>query len=510
MMKKPVVLCILDGWGWRDERENNAPALAHTPHFDRGWATCPRGFLWACEEQVGLPKGQIGNSEVGHMNLGAGRIVLQDLPRIDDALKTGALAQHDVLRGLAVTLQKTGGVAHLLGLASPGGVHSHEDHIIGIAKILHHLGVKVVVHAWLDGRDVPPRQAMETLGNFKKKIDELSATLGTLCGRYYAMDRDQRWERVALAYDVMVDGAGQRTHDWQRAMEESYANGVTDEFIKPLVLGEYEGMKDGDAIVCANFRSDRVREILAALLDPQFDGFERKKVIQFADAVGMYDYSDHLKQFLKTLFPPKRITQSLGEVVAHAGKKQLRLAETEKYPHVTFFFNGGEETVFAGEDRVMVPSPKVATYDLQPEMSAAEVTQKVVVAIESQQYDFIMINFANPDMVGHTGSLPAAIKACEAVDAGLGRMLEALSTVGGTAFVTADHGNCEMMVDPATGGPHTAHTLNKVPAFLFNGPADVKSLREGVLADVAPTILALMKIAQPAVMTGKSLLQETA
>jgi len=358
----------------------------------------------------------------------------------------------------------------------------------------------------LDGRDVPPQSAAKQIEHLAEDIAPMPGVrLATLCGRYYAMDRDKRWERVAKAYRLLTEGEGARADDPVAAIQESYAAGVTDEFLLPVVLDDYRGMKGGDGVLFANFRTDRAREILLALLDPAFDGFDRAKVVSFASALGMVEYSDRLNPLMGTLFPPKKIENGLGEVVAAAGLKQLRIAETEKYPHVTFFFNGGREEPYAGEERIMVPSPKVATYDLQPEMSASAVTDRVVEAIDAGRFDLIVLNYANPDMVGHTGSLPAAVRALEAVDACLGRLLAALEKVGGVILITADHGNCEVMFDPTTNGPHTAHTLSKVPVVLI-GAKEVHALHDGRLADVAPTLLNLLGLPQPDAMDGEPLL----
>ncbi len=507
---RPVVLCILDGFGWREERDNNAVAQAQKPNFDALWASCPRGFLDASEEHVGLPQGQMGNSEVGHMNLGAGRVVFQDLPMIDRAIARGELAQNPELLAFIAKLKHSGGTCHLLGLASPGGVHAHQNHMLALARLVSAAGVPVAFHAWLDGRDVPPQQAAETLPPVIAQLAQMPGVkLATLCGRYFAMDRDKRWERVQQAYDLLVDGKGEAVADSVAALRQHYAAKTGDEFMPPMVVPGYTGMKDGDGILCANFRADRAREILTALLDPAFTGFARSRAVKFAAQTGMVEYSTELNKFLSTLFPPKDIKDGMGELVARAGLKQLRIAETEKYPHVTFFFNGGVETPYPGEERILVPSPKVATYDLQPEMSADEVTDKVVAAIDSGVFDLVVINYANCDMVGHSGILAAAIKAVEAVDRGLGRLIAAVKRQGGVALVTADHGNCEMMYDPETKGPHTAHTLNRVPMLLANAPAQVTGLADGKLADVAPTLLALMGVPQPGVMDGQSLLRSS-
>ncbi len=502
MPPKPVMLCILDGFGWNEDPENNAVAQANMPNFRKLWANFPHAFLETSGRVVGLPAGQMGNSEVGHLNLGAGRVVTQDLPRIDIAIEDGALAANPVLADFIAKLQASGGTAHLCGLVSPGGVHSHQDHIVALAKILRGHGLPVTIHAWTDGRDVPPQSALAYVRQFEAALGD-TAKIATLCGRYYAMDRDKRWERVQLAFDLLIQAKGEAFPNATAAIEASYAAGVTDEFIKPATIGSYTGMKDGDAILCANFRADRVREILTALLDPSFDGFPAQPP-KFAAATGMTAYSNALAPFMATLFAPERHEQLLGQIIAERGMKQLRIAETEKYPHVTYFFNGGIEEPFEGEDRILVPSPKVATYDLQPEMSAAEVTAKAVEAINSGTYGLIVLNFANPDMVGHTGILPAAIKALEAVDAGIGAIWEAIKAQGGTLLITADHGNAEMMHDPETNGPHTAHTTNLVPVLCAGGPEQMK-LHNGTLADVAPTLLKLMGLPQPGAMTGKPL-----
>ena len=508
---RPVVLCVLDGWGYREETADNAIALGNTPVWDRLWSGEPTGFLEASEEEVGLPRGQMGNSEVGHMNLGAGRVVLQDLVMIDHAIVEGEFSRNPALNAMVKTLRETGGRCHLMGLLSPGGVHSHQDHIAALTSALSQEGVEVVVHAFTDGRDVPPNSAKDQVAEFMADVHGMpGVSIGTVIGRYWAMDRDKRWDRVAKAYAAMVQGKGEKTAaDPIQAIEQSYAAEKFDEFIEPTVVDGYTGMKDGDAVLMANFRADRAREILAALLDPAFTGFERAAVVKFAAAVGMVEYSTDLNKLMTTIFPPKSLTRVLGEVVSEAGLTQLRIAETEKYPHVTFFFNGGEERVYPGEDRILVPSPKVATYDLQPEMSAAEVTDKVVEAVDSGKYDLIVINYANPDMVGHSGILSAAIKAVEAVDTCLGRLEAAVRRAGGTMLVTADHGNCEMMTDPETHGPHTAHTLDKVPLVLVNGPAGAR-LHSGRLADVAPTLLDLMGLPKPAEMTGSTLIDRAA
>jgi 2,3-bisphosphoglycerate-independent phosphoglycerate mutase len=507
----PLVLCILDGWGERPEADDNAIAMALTPVWHRLLARWPHAHLQASEHYVGLPDGQMGNSEVGHTNLGAGRLVLQDLPRIDAAIAGGELAAMPALRDFIGRLERSRGTAHLIGLLSPGGVHSHQHQIAALARMLAEAGVPVAVHALLDGRDTPPKAAAPFVKNFQRHVAGLDRLrIATLCGRYYAMDRDQRWDRVEKAYRVIVQGIGQTAQDPMRAIEAAYDRGETDEFVQPTAISGYRGMEDGDGVLIANFRADRVREIATALLDPEFTGFTRAKRIGFAAALGLVEYSAQLNRFLGTLFPPENLDDTFGEVVSRAGLTQLRIAETEKYAHVTFFFNGGRETVFPGEERILVPSPKVATYDQLPEMSAPEVTDRVVEAIRAHRFDVIVLNYANTDMVGHTGRLDAAVKAVETVDTCLGRLSEAVEQAGGTLVITADHGNAEMMSDPETGEPHTAHTLNPVPFIVVNSPTAVEHLADGRLSDVAPTLLDLLGLPQPVVMTGHSLIAAVA
>jgi 2,3-bisphosphoglycerate-independent phosphoglycerate mutase len=445
----------------------------------------------------------MGNSEVGHLNIGAGRVVMQDLPRIGDAIVSGKIAKMPALVEMIGKLKQSGGVCHLIGLVSPGGVHSHQDHCVALAKILTDAGVPAVVHAITDGRDTPPQSAGDDLKRLTAALPP-SVPVVTVIGRYYAMDRDKRWDRVAKAYNAIVEAEGAHFVDAQAPVADAYANKVYDEFILPAVIGDYGGVKDGDGVLCFNFRADRVREILSAMLDSSFSGFERKRIVRFAAAVGMAQYSEALDKLMQTIFPPQTFPNILGEVAAKAGRTQLRMAETEKYPHVTYFLNGGREEPYPGEDRIMVPSPKVATYDLQPEMSAPELTAKAVEAINSGKYDLIILNYANPDMVGHTGILPAAIKAVETVDTGLGQIADAIEKSGGALLATADHGNCEMMRDPKTGGTHTAHTTGPVPVLVMGG-GNV-TLHDGRLADIAPTLLELMGLPKPAEMTGTSLI----
>jgi 2,3-bisphosphoglycerate-independent phosphoglycerate mutase len=505
--RRPVMIVILDGWGWREDPTDNAVRQARTPSHDGLWRTCPHAFLRTSGRDVGLPDGQMGNSEVGHLNIGAGRVVMQDLPRIDDAIKEGSMAEAPALKRLIAALKQTGGVCHLLGLVSPGGVHAHQDHAAALAKLLTTAGVPTLMHAIMDGRDTPPRSSSEYVERLSKAIPGTVA-IATVSGRYYAMDRDKRWERVEKAYRAIAEGKAPRFPDAQAAIANAYENGVSDEFIVPAVIGEHRGMQDGDGLLCFNFRADRTRQIMTAFVDPSFTGFPRDCALRFEAAVGMTQYSAELDVFLEALFPSITLPSVLGQVVANAGRTQLRMAETEKYPHVTYFLNGGEETPYLAEDRILVPSPKVATYDLQPEMSAPELTDRAVAAIKSGHYDLIVLNYANPDMVGHTGSLPAAIKAVETVDTGLGRIAEAVRHSGGALLVTADHGNCEVMRAPDTGEPHTAHTTNPVPVLLA-GVAGV-ALLDGRLADIAPTVLSLMDLPKPEHMTGTSLLDPPA
>ena len=500
---KPVVLCILDGWGLRDDPTGNAPKLANTPNFDavmRG----PHAQLLTHGRDAGLPGGQMGNSEVGHTNIGAGRVVAMDLGQIELAIEDGTFPDAEHLQTFIAKMKASGGRAHLMGVVSDGGVHGHVHHIVTAAQVLADAGIPVVIHAITDGRDVAPSSAKDFMQVLQDGLPD-GAQIVTVIGRYYAMDRDNRWDRVKTAYDAMADGQGAKADTPQAAIDAAYADGKTDEFIPATVIGDYTGFRNDDGYFCLNFRSDRAREILAAIADPEFDGFVRPQPV-LAALLGMVSYSDRHDAWFDAVFPKRDIQNTLGAWVAKHGLRQFRLAETEKYPHVTFFLNGGIEDPAPGEDRFMPKSPKVATYDLQPEMSSGEVTDAFVAAIGAG-YDLIVTNYANPDMVGHTGDLAAGIKACEAVDRGLGQVIAALKDAGGAMIVTADHGNCETMIDPETGGPHTAHTLNPVPVALVGGPAGV-TLRDGRLADLAPTVLDLMGLDLPPEMTGRSLIQK--
>ncbi|MBQ8751241.1 MAG: 2,3-bisphosphoglycerate-independent phosphoglycerate mutase [Alphaproteobacteria bacterium] len=507
-MQKPVMLLILDGWGYREPvTDDNAIEKGYTPNWHYLIDKYPHCFIETSGLDVGLPDGQMGNSEVGHTNLGAGRVVMQDLPRIDLAIKDDSIKQNPVLVDMIKKLKETKGTCHLMGLMSPGGVHSHQKHIEALCEILNENGINVDVHAFLDGRDTPPQSAKQFLSEFENNIKQLDKVkVATISGRFYAMDRDKRWDRVEKAYNNIVIADGERFNTSDEAITTSYANGVNDEFVVPCVVGDYNGAKDGDAVLMINYRADRAREIMYTLGDKEFTGFERKKIVNFVDVVGMTEYSVDHTRFMKVIFGPEVLNNIFGEVVANNGLTQLRIAETEKYAHVTFFFNGGEEKEFKGEDRILINSPKVATYDLKPEMSVYEVTDALTNAIREQKYDVIICNFANGDMVGHTGIMEAALKAVEAVDECLGEVMSAIKEVNGVLLVTADHGNAEKMVDETTGAPYTAHTVGKVQAVLFNSDENVKSMNNGRLADIAPTLLDLMNIEKPVEMTGNSLI----
>ncbi|MBT5766935.1 MAG: 2,3-bisphosphoglycerate-independent phosphoglycerate mutase, partial [Kordiimonadaceae bacterium] len=490
---KPVVLCILDGWGAREESDNNAILMANTPNYDAICDKYPSAFLKTSGMSVGLPEGQMGNSEVGHMNIGGGRVVKQELPRIDDAIANDDIKNIECVQESITKLKETGGSCHIMGLLSPGGVHSHQDHMVGVAKEYAKAGIPVLIHGFTDGRDVPPKSAKEFVKKFEADIAKLeNVSLATISGRYYAMDRDNRWDRVIKAHVAISDSMGLRSENALTAIDNAYNAELTDEFIEPTIIGSYAGMNNGDALLMANFRADRAREIMATFVDPNFSGFEKSRNVQLSSALGLTKYSDELIQYMDCLFPTDPLKETLGEIVSDHNLKQLRIAETEKFAHVTFFFNGGNEDLYKGEERILIPSPDVPTYNLRPEMSAPEVTDKLVKAILSNKFDLIVVNFANPDMVGHTGVLEAALIAVETIDTSLGRLKEALNKVGGSILITADHGNIELMKNPDTGAPHTAHTTNLVPFILLNEEAannDQISLQDGALCDVAPTIL---------------------
>lgn len=503
MKTTPVLLIILDGFGQGEDAPDNAISQAHTPNLDALLQQYPHTVINASETHVGLPTGQMGNSEVGHLNIGAGRVVVQEFDRINNAILSGEFYRNPVL--LEAVAKAKSAALHIFGLVSDGGIHSHEEHIHALLKLAGEQGLqKVYVHAFLDGRDTPPKSAEKYLQRMEEQITQAgTGRIASLCGRYYVMDRDKRWERVAPAYKLLSDGVGEYSAATAaEGITAAYARGESDEFVKPTRIGAPVRMEDGDVVIFMNFRADRAREISHALLDADFSGFPRERVPQLSGYYTLTEYSKNLAA-TDVAFKPQVIRNGFGEYVASLGLKQLRIAETEKYPHVTFFFNGGEETVYPGEDRILVPSPKVATYDLQPEMSAPEVTDKLVEAIHARKYDAIICNYANADMVGHTGILPAAIKAIETLDTAVGRVVEAMRSIGGEVIITADHGNAEMMNDHANRQPHTQHTTNRVP-FIYVG-RKATLVEGGALQDLAPTLLHLMGLQQPSEMTGKSL-----
>ncbi|MEP7061762.1 MAG: 2,3-bisphosphoglycerate-independent phosphoglycerate mutase [Betaproteobacteria bacterium] len=511
---RPLVLLILDGFGDRADAPDNAISVARMPRWRELLATSPHTTIDASERAVGLPAGQMGNSEVGHLNIGAGRVVYQDFTRIDVAIADGSFARNPVLDNAVATAAQNRSTLHVLGLLSPGGVHSHQRQIAAMVELAGDPpsgapAPRIHVHAFLDGRDTPPQSAAASLTYMQQVCARVAgARIASICGRYHAMDRDQRWERVHIAYDLLVDGDGAFTAaDPQSALAAAYARGETDEFVKPTAIvaagAAPARMEDGDVVVFMNFRADRTRQLTRALTDARFDGFARGRLPRFAMFACLTSYGEEFAH-LPVAFAPQTITHSFGEVVASHGLRQLRIAETEKYAHVTYFFNGGSEAVYAGEDRILVPSPKVATYDLKPEMSAFEVTDKLCAAIRGQGFDAIICNYANGDMVGHTGKLAAAVRAVETLDTCIGRVVDAAREVGGEVLITADHGNVETLDDPSSGQPHTAHTLNHVPFVYVGRRAHVAA--GGALEDIAPTMLSLMHLPQPSEMTGKSLL----
>ncbi|MEH6422421.1 2,3-bisphosphoglycerate-independent phosphoglycerate mutase [Pseudomonas sp. CGJS7] len=503
---KPVVLLILDGWGHRDDPEDNALAQADLPNWRGLLASEPHTLIHTEGRHVGLPDGQMGNSEVGHMNLGAGRIVYQDLTRVDAAIEDGSFYANEELRAACAAAKSANACLHLLGLLSPGGVHSHEQHIFAMIELARREGVaRVAVHAFLDGRDMPPKSAAPSLQRLQQACDAAgNAHIASISGRYYAMDRDKRWDRQLRAWNAIVEARGeQHAATALEGLDAAYARGETDEFVAPTSIGDARPMADGDAVVFMNFRADRARQLTAAFVDPKFDGYDarRPKLSRF---VCLTEYDAKLPA--PVAFGPDDLRNTLGELLAANGLTQLRIAETEKYAHVTFFFSGGREDPYPGESRILVPSPKVATYDLQPEMSCPEVTAKLVETIRAQAVDVAICNIANPDMVGHTGDLQAAIQAAQAVDKAIGAVVAAVREVDGALLITADHGNLEMMRDASTGQPHTAHTVGPVP-LVYLGPRKATLRGGGALRDVAPTILDLLGLPQPADMTGQSLLE---
>ncbi len=506
MPSGPVALVILDGWGISERCDNNAACQAKTPLMDRLRRDWPNSRLVASGRDVGLPDGQMGNSEVGHLNIGAGRIVYQNLSRISLACEDGSLLEIPALQRVCQRLIKSGGKLHLLGLLSDGGVHSHNSHLYALIRMAKQLGVSdVCVHAFMDGRDTPPSSGIDYLQQLEAELAAIGlGRVTTITGRYWAMDRDNRWDRVEKAYQALIAGRGSVAADSVAAIEAAYAAGQTDEFVEPYLVGRSGTIDDGDGVIFFNFRADRAREITRALTEESFAGFARGSAPQLVDYVCLTEYDENFD--LPVAFAPESYPDILAEVVSRAGLKQLRIAETEKYAHVTFFFNGGIEQAWAGEERVLIPSPQdVATYDLKPAMSAVEVTDEVVKRVESNDYQMIILNYANPDMVGHTGVLSAAIEAVETVDRCLGRVVDAVTAAGGCLLITADHGNCEQMTD-AGGGAHTAHTSNPVPLIFVDPQQPQRQLRAGILADLAPTILELLDVSSPAAMTGRSLL----
>ena len=511
MSKKPVVLMVLDGYGLNDRTEGNAIAMANTPVMDKLMKECPFQKGYASGLAVGLPDGQMGNSEVGHMNIGAGRIIYQDLTRITKDIEDGTFFKNEELLEAMENCKKNDSDLHLFGLLSDGGVHSHLSHVYGLLEMAKQQGVsKVYVHAFLDGRDTPPASAKGFVETLENKMAEIGVgKVASLSGRYYAMDRDNNWDRVEKAYDSLVTGDGIKAESATQALQESYDNGKTDEFVEPTVICK-DGqplslVKANDSVIFFNFRPDRAREMTRAFCDDKFTGFERKTGFIPLTFVCFKDYDESIPN-KKVAFKKEIIKNTFGEFLANHGKKQLRLAETEKYAHVTFFFNGGEEKQFEGEDRILVNSPKVATFDMQPEMSAYEVCDNLVESIRSDKYDVIIVNFANPDMVGHTGIMEAAIKAIETVDECVGKTVDAILDVDGQMFICADHGNAETEIDFSTGNPFTAHTTNPVPFVWVSNNINGRTLKSGKLADIAPTMLNVMNLEVPKEMTGECLI----
>lgn len=504
---KPLVLIILDGFGHSDSPEFNAIHAAHKPVYDRLLASQPHGLISGSGMDVGLPDGQMGNSEVGHMNLGAGRVVYQDFTRVTKSIRDGDFFENPTICAAVDKAARAGKAVHILGLLSDGGVHSHQDHLVAMAELAAKRGAeKIYLHAFLDGRDTPPKSAQHSIELMQATFTRLGkGRVASLIGRYFAMDRDNRWDRVEQAYSLIVDGKADYRSDYAAdGLIAAYERGESDEFVKATTIGEPVRVEDGDAVVFMNFRADRARELTRCFVEPGFNEFQRARVPELAGFVMLTQYAASIPA--PSAYAPEALTNVLGEYLANNGKTQLRIAETEKYAHVTFFFSGGREEPFAGEERILIPSPQVATYDMQPEMSAPEVTDRIVDAIENQRFDVIIVNYANGDMVGHTGVFDAAVKAVECLDKCVGRIVEALDKVGGEALVTADHGNVEQMEDVMTGQAHTAHTCEPVP-FIYVGKRNLTIREGGVLADVAPTMLTLLGMPVPAEMTGRSIVE---
>ena len=505
-MIKPVVLIIMDGYGVNPSTFGNAITTAKKPNLAKLMSSCPTSTIGASGMDVGLPDGQMGNSEVGHTNIGAGRIVYQELTRITKAIRDGDFYDNLVLKAAMKSCKVNGTALHLMGLLSSGGVHSHNSHLYALLELARQYGLtKVFVHCFLDGRDVPPSSGSKFIAELTAKMKEIgTGSIATVEGRYYAMDRDNRWERLSKSFAAIVNGEGEKSNDPFASVEASYKNKVTDEFVMPMVCGGFTGIEKGDSVIFFNFRPDRAREITRALVDPKFTGFERKKGFFPLFFVCLTQYDSTMPN-VQVAFHPQSLANTFGEYISEKGLKQLRIAETEKYAHVTFFFNGGVEKPYDGEDRILVPSPKVATFDLKPEMSAIEVTDKVVAAIDSDKYNVIILNFANCDMVGHTGFFDAAVAAVETVDSCIGRVVDAVTKQGGTCLITADHGNADQMMEP-DGSPFTAHTTNRVPFIVTNYPCKLR--QDGRLADIAPTMLKILGLPVPAEMTGVSIIVE--
>ncbi len=503
--EKPAVLLILDGWGYSESSDFNAIAAANTPIWDRLWQHCPHTLIDTSGSEVGLPVGQMGNSEVGHLNLGAGRVVYQELTRINLAVSDGSFLKNSVLVDAVNRAVAADGAVHICGLLSPGGIHSHESHIHAMVQLAVAQGAeRIYLHPFLDGRDMPPKSAAPSLEALQKVLDKSGVgRIASIIGRYYAMDRDNRWSRVQSAYDLLTYGTAEfQADDAIAALQLAYDRDESDEFVQATRVGRPAPIEDGDSVICMNYRSDRARELTRAFIEPEFDGFERQRLPKLSAYVSLTEYNQEFD--IQAAFPPTSLRNVLGQHLAQLELRQLRLAETEKYAHVTFFFNGGREQPFAGEERILIPSPKIATYDLQPEMSVVEVTDKLVAAIDNSSYDTIICNFANADMVGHTGKYAAAVAAIEAIDQSLGRILEAVEQNEVELLITADHGNAEQMVDRTTGQAHTAHTSNPVPLIYVGRPAQLQE--HGALCDIAPTILQIMGLEQPVEMSGQPLL----
>ena len=507
---KPITLCILDGWGISKNNFKNAVKNAYTPNFDYLNNNYPSTQILASGKDVGLPKGQVGNSEVGHINIGCGRVLKQNLLRIDEAIKSDSLKKHDLINNFVNDVSLGNGTTHILGLVSNGGVHSKDNHILELANILVRKKIKVIIHAFTDGRDVLPKSALSSLVKFNSKLPK-GASIGTVMGRFFPMDRDNRWDRTRIAWKTLVLGeANYYSTNIKGLIQDAYNRGETDEFISPTIIkkneeNHFKGINNGDGLIIANFRSDRVRQIINSLTNKSFNNFVRSKTIDYSSLLGMVPYSYEIDKLMPSLFSKNNIKNSLGEILSNSGLKQLRIAETEKYPHVTFFFNGGDEKVFNGEERILISSPKVETYDLTPKMSASEITEEIIKSINNKNFDIIIANFANPDMVGHSGNYESTLQAVEYVDECVGKIFKAINEKNGILILTSDHGNSETMWDEVKKSKHTAHTNNLVPFILVNGGDDIK-LNKGRLSDIAPTIIQLLNIDKPKEIEGNSLI----